>query len=187
MKKLTLRLFIALLTFVIGVTSALAWVFFRIHLRNTVEHTEPSVVLRSEPTTAPPVRWKRVEVEGKANLYIPQDMMTGTPLGDSDDYRSVYQNANMRITIIYGKSNSCATSEVLAERSSYPESFVEVDGRKARLGVDGFYKPGVIAYFCVPPEDRISAQLEVNIMCKDDHALEQARRVFASIEFKNVK
>ncbi|HXD30142.1 MAG TPA: hypothetical protein VN643_03440 [Pyrinomonadaceae bacterium] len=80
--------------------------------------------------------WKRIEVEGAVKVDIPQNMRTTAPLGDSDAYQESYRNATVRLDIAYGDFDACKTDDESIRNGTYTESFLEINGKKAKLGID---------------------------------------------------
>jgi hypothetical protein len=144
-----------------------------------------------------PKGWKKLDIENRVTLRLPQDMKPSELIGDSFAYREAYRNRNIEITIAYGAVrplprpeqrvdlvDPCETSKSLREEPTYQESVVEIDGRKANLRIDRAYQPKfILANVCfLNPPDR-SEQLIVLAYCKDEHALETAQQIFNSIKF----
>lgn len=142
-----------------------------------------------------PDGWKKLEVKNKVFLNVPQDMKPSRLIGDSFAYREAYSNKTLEITIVYGEVlprlkasdrpfDPCETPRSLLEQPTYQESLIDINGRKAKLGINRRYEPEyILADVCfvnVPEE-----QLIVSAHCKDATALQTANEIFKSIKFVN--
>ena len=185
MPTLSTRLAVALVTFTAGVAVTLIWV------SNHFRSVNPPRVLEASDTRRDEEKfslegWKEVEVKSKLTLELPQDMLATELIGDSDSYREAYSNKDINITIVYGEHPSCETARHLRERPTYHESNVDIDGRKAKLGIDRYNQPEPIsARLCFLDPDAGGRKLSMLAFCKDDRALKTVERIFASIKFRD--
>src|SRR5215216_5075947 len=62
----------------------------------------------------------------------------------------------------------------------------EINGKKAKIGIDRYYQPKPInAYVCFLDTNASAMQLRALVFCKDERALETAQTIFKSIRFKD--
>lgn len=135
--------------------------------------------------TTPQDGWKRIDVQGAVRLSIPPDMKPTELLGDSDVYREAYRNDAINMEIAYGDFDACTTDEDSMKSTTYTESFLEIKGKKAKLGIDRKYEPRLtIATLCFPPLVDKGPQLHISAMCNGKEALAVAEKIFASVEIK---
>ena len=123
-------------------------------------------------------------------------MQSGELIGDSFAHREAYRNRDVNVTIAYGatrpvgpnqdgqRTTSCVTPQYLLEESTYHESVVEIDGKKAKLGINRHNQPEfILASLCFLNLADDSQPLVLLAQCKDDGALEVAQQIFKSIRF----
>ena len=188
------RLLVVLLTVGIAVSVTLLRVVP--HFRTVA----PTLALKGSDTLKDeislPNGWKKLEVKNQVIMRLPQDLKPIEPRGNSFAYREAYSNRDIKITIVYGEVipprpnqrdpfASCDTPRSLLEEPTYNESVIEINGRKAKLGIDRTHPPdSIIAHVCFPVADDNAMPLRVVAYCKDDRALETAQQIFTSIRFK---
>ena len=183
-RKLSTRLFVSLVTFTAGVAVTLLWVVPRFQSVHSPSALKGYDTLKDEEVSVPD-GWKKLEIKNKVAMRLPQDMKPTKLIGDSFNYREAYNNQDTHLTIVYGEPTPCDTPRFLLERPSYSESVIDIDGRKAKLSIDGFYRPKfIIARLCFLDTDDHAMQLGAVAYCKDDRALETAQKIFTSIKFK---
>lgn len=183
-RKIAIRLFVALATFTAGVAVTVLWVAPHFRSASTPSPREVSHTLINEDLPLPD-GWKKQEVKDRVVLWLPQDMKPAKLIGDSLNYREAYNNQDIYFAVVYGEPAPCDTPNFLLERPTYSESVVDIDGRKAKLGIDGFNRPKFIsANLCFLDADNYAMQLGAVAYCKDDSALKTARQIFTSIKFK---
>lgn len=184
-RKIATRVFVALATFTAGVAATVLWVASHYRSTDTPRPVEVSHTLKNEEVPLPD-GWKELEVKERVVLWLPQDMKPAPLIGDSLNHREAYNNQDIYFAVVYGEPTPCDTPSFLLERSSYSESVVDINGRKAKLGIDGFYRPKFIsARLCFLDADEHAMQLGAMAYCKDDSALKVVRRIFTSIKFKS--
>jgi hypothetical protein len=142
--------------------------------------------------------WKRLIIRDKVLLMIPQDMRSVEPFGDSERYREAYSNKDFSLTIVYdlvssksvdelqkGRLYSCDKTHTPPEDTTYRESILDIDGKKAILRI-GHASPinSVTADLCFPATGDVTVPLRIFAICNDDRALETVQRIFHSITFK---
>lgn len=196
-KKVSIWLVIALLTFTVGVVTTLLWVVphFRLaHAPNSPEVIETS----KREKLSLPEGWRELEIKNSVTLQVPQDMQPAGLPGDALAYREAYKNQEIYVAIVYGEifprrnehdrpNNACDTPPSLANDPAYQESFIDIEGRRAKFIIDEHLRPTpIVTSVCFPPDDS-SVQLNVAAYCKDDHAVQIARQMFASIRFRGNK
>ncbi len=197
-KKHSTGLLVALFTFTTGVAVTMLWVVPHFRTGKTQSALRVSDALKHDEISLPD-GWKNLEIKNKVFLRLPQDMEPTELPGDSFRYREAYSNRHIHITIVGDvlvpesddklrkrRVYSCDTPDYLLVRPTYHESVIEIDGRKAKLGIDRNQVPeGIIARLCFPTADDNAFELLVAANCKDDRALETAQQIFASIRFKD--
>jgi hypothetical protein len=183
-RDLSTRFAVALLTFTAGIGVTLLWIATRSPTVNAPQVLKVTDT-RSDEEQSSLEGWKEVEVKSKLTVQLPEDMQTAELIGDSYSHREAYSNREINITIVYGEHPSCETASHLLERSTYKESIIEVDGKKAKLGIDRYYQPEPIqVHLCFLNSDHEGSRLSILAFCRDDSALKTVQRVFASIKFK---
>ena len=189
-RKLLIK-FCLIISFITILACTLRWDVFT-HPRSFSDNTVTSAV-QAQSTVAK----KRFEVRG-ASLMIPDDMESIEPFGDDVRYREAFRNADFSITIatdllspeLLKESQkqsllSCETPRSVAENPFYHESSIQIDGRKAKLGVTKAASARQLnADLCFPSSGDSSYPLRIFAICKDERALEMALQVFRSITFK---
>lgn len=197
MKKVSIRLLVALLTFVIGVTITLLWVVPHLRTVNTPAAPKIPETVRDEGIPLPD-GWKELEIKNAVTLRQPQDMKPAELVGDSFAYREAYSNQEIYIVVSYGEVlprrhehdrpfDACDTSASLLEEPTHHESAVEINGRKAKLRIDRRLNPEYfIANVCYPPDDK-GTQLIVIASGKDNRAWKTAQQIFSSVRFMDGK
>jgi hypothetical protein len=178
---------VAMLTFTVGVAITLAWLTMYRQPTVTQKATDaPITLINEEPPL--PTGWKNLVVKNRVTLNIPQDMKPAELIGDSPNYREAYNNREIYLAVMYGEFIPCDTPHFLLESPRYHESVIEIDGKKARLGVDSFYRPEFVnARLCFLDADDSGMQLNIAASCKHEQALQNARRIFTSIRFTDTK
>jgi hypothetical protein len=135
-------------------------------------------------------------------MTVPNDMkpddLDGL-IGDSFRHREAYSNSDIHIFIVSEvllpqwedelrrrRIHSCDTPDYLLKRSTYQESVIEIDGRKAKLGIERNSPPkSSSARPCVPSMDDKAFELLIAANCKDDRALETVYQIFDSLRFSD--
>jgi hypothetical protein len=71
------------------------------------------------------------------------------------------------------------------QRTNYYESMLEIDKRKAKLGIDrDTSRKRIIARLCFPNADDNLFELLIVATCQDERALQTSKQIFNSITFK---
>lgn len=203
-KKVSLRLLAALLTFTVGVAMTLLWVVPRFRTADVSDAPKFSETSEKASETSKgeelslPAGWKQLEIKSTLTLRLPEDMKSAQLIGDSFAYREAYGNQKIYLVISYGPVlprrneldrpyDACDAPRPRREELTYRESVIDVNGRKAKLHIDYPPRPEPIAAnVCFPLDDR-GVQLIVAAFCKDEAALQAARQIFASVRFKDDK
>lgn len=196
-KKISVRLLVALLTFTTGVAITMLWVVS--HMR-TVSPPAPAKVAETlkEEHVSSPDGWKDLNIKDKVTLRVPQDMKPAELLGDSYAHREAYVNKDLHLTIVYGEVlpprhehdpifDACELSASLQNDSAYHESIIDIHGHKAKLGIDLRLQPKYTAAHVCFPHDAEGNQLIVLAGGSDQRAMQLADQIFASIRFKENK
>src|SRR5258708_590645 len=197
-KNISIRLLVGLLTFTTGITVTLLLVVPRFRTVRTPRPLKASEPLKDEEGPLPEGR-KKLEIKNQVSLRLPQDMKPAEPIGDSVFYREAYSNGDIHITIVYDllvpelekkihrwRAYSCDTPHFFVGRPTYHESVIDIDGRKAKLGIDHDLPPeSITALVCFPSADDRAAELRLAAICNDERALETIEQIFRSIRFKD--
>jgi hypothetical protein len=194
-KKNSIGRFVALIC-ATGVTAMLLWAVVGCGYRSAPQTLPVSPAVKSEQL-AVPADWRMLDVKNKVTIRMPPDMQPSELIGDSFAHREAYGNREVEITISYGETvpqplnqrkdsfDRCETPQHLLKESTYHQSVIEIDGQKAQLGINRYYQPEfILAYLCFLNPSERSEQLILSARCNDDHALETAQKIFASIRFK---
>lgn len=143
--------------------------------------------------------WKTLEIQNKVVLRVPPDMKPLQLPGDAIHHREGYRNRAIQITILGDllipemanklreqRFYSCDTPDYFLRRPNYHESILEIDKKKAKLGIDLGRPPGdITARLCFPSADDESFELLIVATCQDVRALETVKQIFNSISFKD--
>lgn len=197
--KPSIRLLVLPVISAIGITVMLLWTARPFETVSTAGTLKASHALRNQQV-AVPADWKQLDIKNRITIRLPPDMKPSELIGDSFAYREAYKNRDIGITIAYGavrpsRPNQkgdlfepCETRPPRLEESTYHESVIEIDGRRAKLRIDRHHQPEfILADVCfLNPPDR-SEQVIVMAFCKNDNALQTAQQVFNSIRFKDGK
>lgn len=170
-RTLSTRFAVALLTFAVGVAVTLLWVTTRFVSLNPARVLDVSDTQRDGQKFSLE-GWKEIDVKNKFTVQLPHDMQPSELVGDSDSHREAYSNQGINITIVYGEHPSCETARHLLDRPTYHESVIDIDGRKAKLGIDRYYQPQPInAHLCFLNSDDGGMRLSMVAFCRDDRAI----------------
>jgi len=150
---------------------------------------------KQKPTV--PSDWIMIEIQKEVSLFIPSDMKRGRLIGDSPAYRESYINPDLQITISYGslvptvvnqsdgRFEQCQTPASLAKEPTYSETLVDIDGTKAKVGINRYHQPNyIIANVCFGKVDGRKL-LRIAADCKGERGLAVAQQIFSSIKFKD--
>ena len=196
-RKLSTRLVVALATFTIGVVLTMVWVVPRLPT-NRRPHEPVALSVPTPNEMAVPDGWEDLDFNNKVRITLLRGMKRAE-VGEQLRYARAYRNDDIYISIMDGevlfpdledevrkrKFYSCDSPEFVTKHASYKESLIEIDGRKAKLGIArGEELGGITARLCFPGADDKSFALLVAANCKDDRAFAIARQIFSSIKFK---
>lgn len=195
-RQLTIRVWVAITTFVIGVVLTMMWVVPRL----TTEQPPAVVALPNPPQQQEivvPAGWRQLEFNNKVFIMLPPDMQSAELFGDSWWYREAYSNSQIHLEIIGDvmvpeveaslrerRVSTCDTPEILRNDPTYSESVIEIDGRQAKLGITHTIDRGIGATLCFPNADDGVFDVLFAAHCQDEQALATARQIFSSIRFK---
>jgi hypothetical protein len=184
MRKLTIRLIVASITFVIGLFFATLWVIHNYHAPEvTPLVTKPTSHL--SPTVNIPEGWQKITVDGKFSFNLPGDMKEKAIIGDFYGPAKAFRNRTLEISYVYNDRFSCETPASLAAQRGYQISEVEVAGRKARQTFWPPDKPANLSSLtlCFPDLGDGKTRLQFGAIAEDEQALEVAKQIFSSIAF----
>jgi len=145
--------------------------------------------------------WKQISIGDQVTFRVPPDMESSPQElpGDSVFHREAYRNHDIDMIIISTllvpnlpeglrkeRVYSCDTPRYLVGRSSYQETIVEINGRKAKVGIDPNRNSSgsMVARVCFPNSSDDGFDMIVEAGCKNESALATARQIFTSIRFK---
>ena len=184
MKKLTLRFFIALLTFAIGVTAATLWALGYFHKEVQVERE-----LSNAAPAYVPQGWQEVNMDGIVTFYLPTDLKQ--MIYDGCPGRTFY-NQHMQFSFFYGSCSS-GTCGVHAghEINGLRLSQIMIDGRSATLANMDKRKFDLVENgpevqsidICIPKSVDDGANIAITAEYKDQQDLENINRIINSIKF----
>lgn len=193
--RLSTQLLVAVVTFTTGVALAMLFVVPRFSTKKTPPpESKPSVL--NEMTV--PSDWQPIDFDNKLVLILPPDMKPAQTLGDMARSTKAYSNSEIHLTIIgdvlftewkealkQRKTNSCDGPEIVTKHPTFSESFLQIDGRPAKLGIArGQEFGGIHARVCFPGADDDAFDFLIAASCKDDRALQIAGGIFSSLKFK---
>ena len=151
--------------------------------------TTPIVVTsptpKTEPTTTVPADWKRVEVADKFVFYMPADMKTTEPIGDYYGPHVDYANRQLMWNYQYASVDLCRSIEWMSKDPTHRETELYIDGKKAK--VDTWTATSTGHYYitaCLSDIDGLGTHLHLGAVSKEQPALEVARQIFSSIQFR---
>lgn len=127
--------------------------------------------------------WQRVEIKGRFSFSIPPEMKRTSASG-IDSLVGEYRSPNISLSFDYGWYSDPLDYQ---GRTNYEESFIEVDGRKAKLvtfrqtdSKNDFANFAGI-HFADPGDDQNKLTMWARYQNRND--LDQIKRVFQSIKF----
>lgn len=186
----------AVITFAIGVALTILWVVPSVRIEKIPAEVAASN-LPTQQQTVLPDGWRRLEFDNKVFIMLPPDLQSKEPFGDSRRYREVYANKQLHLEI-FGhvmilvpndelrkrRAFPCERPETVQKDPAYSESVIEIDGRRAKLGITHTSDRGIGATLCFPNADDSVFDLLFAAHCEDEQALATARQIFSSIRFK---
>ena len=195
-RKLTIRIWVAMTTFVIGVALTALWVVPRF----AIEQHPPEMAVANPPQRQEiviPADWRQLDFNNKVLMMLPPDMRSVDLVADFLRYTEGYSNGPVHL-IISGdyqlpefkdksrnkKIFTCDPPATLRNGPTYTESLIQVDGRQAKLAIAHTVERGIAASLCFPNADDSDYELLVTANCQDERALATARQIFSSIRFK---
>lgn len=195
-RKLTIRVWVAMTTFVIGVALTTLWVVPRFTIEQPPAEVAISNLARQQEILVP-AGWRQLEFNNKVLMMLPPNMQSVDLIGDFLRYTEGYNNGPVYLIIIgdfqlpefKNKSRdkslfTCDPSPILRNGPTYTESLIQVDGRQAKLTIIYTVEREIAASLCFPNADDSNYELLVTANCQDEQALETARQIFSSIRFK---
>jgi hypothetical protein len=195
MKRITLRLSIALLTFLIGVVIT------------GIPVTRPFSPAEKTPGSVPvvaelkiklnhPEGWRRIDVASKFSFYLPPDMKEVKLPGNIDYFGPHKDFGNKTLEVNYGyiekryneelwrgKVSCELLSRKLTDRPMYRSSEVKIGGRKA---TQIFWQSDTPKYSVMTlcfPDIGDGTVLKFGAVSEDERSLDVAKQIFGSIEF----
>jgi hypothetical protein len=193
MKRVTFRLAITLLTFLIGVaiTGLLA-----VHPFRPTEKLPADIpaVTELQVKPRPPEGWKKIDVKNVFSFYVPPDMKEETTIGCPFGDREIYGNQSLQVSYDYvskglmeygyrGRLTCEFFERSPTEQTTRRISVVEVGGRSAR---QIFWPPGELKHshisLCFILGD--GALLKFGAGSGDERGMDVAKQVIDSIEFR---
>jgi hypothetical protein len=194
MRRLPVRIAVALFTFIIGVVSTS---FSAIRPHCSVEKTLPvaTVVIPAKPNH--PEGWKKLDIDNKFSLYLPPEMKEEeNVIGHIEYYGPTRFFANKMLGVNYcyvekrdnqvryrGRISCDFLDGRFANEPSYRSAEVKVGGREARLSSRQFENSKMkYTGLCFPELDD-GTLLIVGAMYEDDQVSNVAKQIFDSIEF----
>jgi hypothetical protein len=192
MKRVILKLAVALFTFLVGVVITWLLTFYPSRpTERTLVFTPPVTGLRVKPKH--PEGWKKIDVENAFSFYVPPDMKELDVLGCPFGVRQHLGNQSLWVGYDYvpkgmmeygyrGKL-SCEVFEGALTASTIERiSEMEVGGRRARVI---FRQPDKLIHgrmsLCLQPE---GALLSFRVGSRDAREMDIAKQVVDSIEFR---
>ena len=192
--KLTIRVWVAMTTFVIGVALTTLWVVPRF----ATEQRPPEVAVANPPQQQEivvPASWRQLDFNNKILLRLPSDMRSVDLVADFLRYTEGYSNGAVHLIIsgdyqlpeFKDKSRNkriftCDSPATLRNEPTYTESLIQVDGRQAKLAI-AYTGERIAASLCFPNADDSVYDLLLTANCQDEQALATARQIFSSIRF----
>ena len=139
------------------------------------------------PSTVPS-DWKRTEVADEFVFYMPADMKTDTEMDLADTYGpgDFYASAQLRWNYQYATVDLCAAPpDLLSKDSTYRETEFDVGGKSAK-GYTWTSRASGNHFIigCLSDIDGSGTYLHMGAFSKDERALDVARQIFASIQFR---
>ena len=150
----------------------------------TKQRTEGSPTQR--PSTVPS-DWKRTDVADKFVFYMPADMRTDTEMDVVDTYGPghFYVNGQLNWNYQYATVDLCAPNPQTSKDASDGETDLDIGGRRVTAHTWTSRTSGhhfIIG--CLSDIDGSGTYLHVAAFSKDERALDVARQIFASIQFR---
>lgn len=194
MKRFTLGLAIALLTFLIGVviTALLAAYPFR-----STEKIQVSVPTLAELKVESnhPAGWRRIDADSKFSFYLPPDLREVDLIGCPFGIRKYFGNQSLMAGYDYvpngvseygyrGKSFCELMERLLADQAMYRSSEVEIGGRRARQIFWKLGNPKHSQMMLCFPDLGDGTVLKFGASLEDERAMDEAKVILASIEFR---
>jgi hypothetical protein len=195
MKRITLRLAIVLLTFMLGVviTGLIATSPFR-----STEKIPVSVLSVAELNVKlnHPKGWRKIDVDNKFSFYLPPDMKQVELLGNIDYYGPTEHFGDKNLMINYGYVEKRYNEELwrgkvscemlagkITDEPSYRSSEVEISGRRARE-ISWHSNSSKLSFITLCFSDiGDGTVLKFGAVSENTQSLDVAKQIFGSIEF----
>jgi hypothetical protein len=149
-------------------------------------------VIVASPTPARPSNvpsdWKRTEVKDKFVFYMPANMKADEEMDMADTYGpgAFYTDSQLRWNYGYATVDLCQpTPEWLSNDPTHRETELDIGGRRANGHTWTSQTSGHhFIVGCLSDIDGYGTNLHVGASSKDERALDVARQIFASIQFR---
>lgn len=179
MRKISLRLMVLVLAFLVGCGVAR---LFKNEERGRISITIGPPPVAVVPQSPIPANWKKISL-GAFAFYGPSDLKNERARG-IDSALWQFSNDKMLLSIDYGMYANPLTS--YSSQLNYEERWSQINGRRAKIISFRSYRKewwyAAAAYF--PPPTSGGRELSVWASCADTQTQEDAMRVLNSIEFK---
>ena len=196
-RKISIRLLAAIVTFCLGIVATMLWVVPRLPVRKAPLESSVSTLAKQDEIAVPD-NWQTLEFNERIVLRLPPEMKRAEIMGDPARYARAYSNRDLYLTLVgevtipelesklrEKKFYSCDRPEVVHKHPTYRESLVVIDGRQARLGIArGKDLGGISVSLCFPGPDDSAYELWLGALCNDESALTTVQQIFSSIRFK---
>jgi hypothetical protein len=127
-----------------------------------------------------------MEAADKFIVYMPSDMKATEPIGDYYGPSVNYANSQLMWNYQYASVDLCApTPEWLLKDPTHRESELDIGGRSAPAHT--WTSPTTGNHYitsCLADIDGHGTHLHLGAVSKDQRALDLARQIFASIQFR---
>lgn len=175
MRKLNIRLAVALVTFLAGVSSFLLW-----HMPYRVEEI-PALQLKP----GIPEGWQKVEVNNRASFYLPPDMKSVMTCGlhSENSGGDILEAHDFGIIYGYGENISCPDLLDFSDKATLQTSNVTIHGQGAMFSswIKNDYHR---IRLCFSDIGDGKTSLNLLVSYRDKRGLDVARQIFNSVEFR---
>jgi hypothetical protein len=151
---------------------------------------------KKQQETRVPDSWKQLRIQEQVVVRVPPDMRSVEPFADHVLRVEAYGNKDLAIMIFYDprvadfisesqkrQLDSCERDQFLLEHPTYRESTIEVDGKKAIIGITRATPGRSVTGICFPVAENVKVPLRIVAFCSDDRGVETAQQIFRSITF----
>ena len=198
MKKLTLKLAIAILTFLTGIVITGLLTIYSFRSTEKIQVSSPPVAVIKVKAN-PPGGWKKVDVNNKVSFYLPSDMQEAELLDQIGYARPPKTFWNKILRFDYGYIDKlenaasrpgeqpCELAGTLREQPMYRSSEVEISGRKATQAFWQSDKPKLFYMNVCFSDIGDGTILKLAAVWKDERSLDVAEQILGTIEFPQSK